>query len=535
MRSLKSLPDNKARQFLDKLSELQEDIDIAGYEYTDYTGESINSADNSLHNKMYEMDDDVSVDMSVGSVRSAVSVSSIANSVSSRYSNMTSYGEPEKSPNAAASHIMRKIGNAMTPDIVSAISIKYDLNSRGGDLHGPAGVRAILASDIGIQLTTKEIDCLMAKFDIEKKGVVDISSILGQAKIYHNIVADEKFAKQYEKKFQKDKKQNLETREYYKKLKSEAPERDSQALVGILKIMRDAAFEAIIKKNMKPFQSCPMFMVQKEFHDLLDVLNVPLTTRQKCLLERRYFNKDKLIDTQAFKMEFTLLGRKLVIEEKKKEALHSFLGKLSEDDNEYGDRDYNNTTMTMLPKRHDVIVDGKKMSFQMSEEWLADPLVPRKKVEKPKINEPPLKSREKSREKSVESNSIIKVADEIDVLGPAATSLKMPPKSPVANASRSIGNGKLDYFISKDSTKPSEYSFEMEYKKSNVEDDDNVLNETLGNLSILDISKLDSSKVIRKDSKDSYDLDQTNESLISRSFADESQDNVLLEESFYDK
>ena len=78
MRSLKSLPDNKARQFLDKLSELQEDIDIAGYEYTDYTGESINSADNSLHNKMYEMDDDVSVDMSVGSVRSAVSVSSLS-------------------------------------------------------------------------------------------------------------------------------------------------------------------------------------------------------------------------------------------------------------------------------------------------------------------------------------------------------------------------------------------------------------------------------------------------------------------------
>lgn len=110
----------------------------------------------------------------------------------------------------------------------------------------------------------------------------------------------------------------------------------------------------------------------------------------------------------------------------------------------------------------------------------------------------------------------------------------MPPKSPVAHATRSTGDAKkLDYFsISKDSTKPSEYSFEMEYKKSNVEDDDDVLNETLGNLSALDISKNENSRIIRKDS---YDLDQTNESVISRSFVNESQDNVLLEESFYDK
>ena len=304
IRSLKMLPDNKARQFLDKLSELQDDIGLAGYEYTDYTGDSINNDSiksdiMSLQNKMYDMDD-ISVDMSVGSVKSSISMSSVANSVSSRYSNMTSYGEPEKSPNAAASQIMRKIGNAMTPEIEKAISFKYDINSRGGQLHGPAGVRAILSSDIGIQLTTKEIDCLINKFDLEKKGVIDICALLGQAKIYHNIVSDEKFAKQYEKKFMKDKKQNLELREHYKKLKNEAPERDSQALVGILKIMRDASFEAIIKKNMKPFQSCPMFMVQKEFHDLLDILNVPLTARQKCLLERRYYNKVILITNINF-------------------------------------------------------------------------------------------------------------------------------------------------------------------------------------------------------------------------------------------
>jgi hypothetical protein len=38
-------------------------------------------------------------------------------------------------------------------------------------------------------------------------------------------------------------------------------------------------------------------MLQKEFHDLLDLLNVPLTARQKCLLERRYYNKVIILTT----------------------------------------------------------------------------------------------------------------------------------------------------------------------------------------------------------------------------------------------
>jgi hypothetical protein len=129
-----------------------------------------------------------------------------------------------------------------------------------------------------------------------------------------------------------------------------------------------------------------------------------------------------------------MLGRKLVIEEKKKEALHSFLGKLSEEEEDDDDRSYKNTTITMLPTRQNIIVGGNKMSFQMSEEWLADPLVPRKKAPKPKINEPPMalytsnrktpdlrersKSRERSQERSRDTSMVEKQLEQILDLPP---------------------------------------------------------------------------------------------------------------------
>ena len=230
---------------------------------------------------------------------------------------------------------------------------------------------------------------MMKKFDVDNRGVVDITAVLGSAKSVYESHLSRLQARESDKKKEHDRKVLLKQRTDYKD-KTESNEAMDDAIHVILRRVRIYAFEAMRKRNMKILHECKRVIDVPAFHTLLFDLGVILSSRQiRILMKRYHIGQTNTVDTLIFKKEFIALGQDLLKEIRKAEAVQNFIESLSKGNDKpieaekkrLEDKELkkgiasgsmnsskNNKNGDKAPYR------GERMTLEKAEIWLADPL-----------------------------------------------------------------------------------------------------------------------------------------------------------------
>ena len=225
---------------------------------------------------------------------------------------------------------------------------------------------------------------MMKKFDVENRGVVDITAVLGSARSVYESHLNRMLIKENDKKKENDRKMLLKQRADYKD-KTESNEAAEDAIHVILGKLRAYAFEAMRKRNMKVLHDSKRVVDVPAFHTLLFDLGVILSSRQVRILMKRYnLGQTNTIDTSIFKKEFIALGQAKLQEIRKAEAVQSFIETLSKGNT---DKHVEAEKKRLDDKDKKRVASGKgkcdskaapyngeRMTLEKAEMWLADPL-----------------------------------------------------------------------------------------------------------------------------------------------------------------
>lgn len=384
-RAVSNFPVAKASALLHALLELETTLRLEGVASYDEYGERIDNNVGigvSVSNTNAANDDTISILSLKSQPASSINPDSIASattltssSVLSRYSSNKSYGQCSSTSNEKqVVELLKSVGRAMTSAEFKALN--YDITGRNGrlDILGPTLLRARLSSDLKLELTTKEITSLMLKFDTDSKGAVDINAVLGSAKLMYDQQLNREAAVLIQAKKELQKKQIARQRALHKE-KTESAQAIYDATQIILEKMKVFSFEAIRTRKMKHLHACRNRLSPQEYQTLLVDLGVVLSSRQVRILQKRYWiGQVDMIDVSLFKAEFIPLGKELLREIRKAEALKSFIDILSKGDVAVSNssKDYKNGLYSSNNNR-----SGKsnvRLSLKKTEEWLADPL-----------------------------------------------------------------------------------------------------------------------------------------------------------------
>ena len=102
------------------------------------------------------------------------------------------------------------------------------------------------------------------------------------------------------------------------------------AMKNIIEKLAQSAYIAIRGKALKPLNTARARITSREFRSILVELNCGLIPREVSMLERRYYIAScGSIDSSAFKAEFIALGKDVIRERMRNEALQSFLKTLA--------------------------------------------------------------------------------------------------------------------------------------------------------------------------------------------------------------
>jgi len=371
-RAVSDLPKEKATALLHNLVELETTLRSEGIAKYDEYGESI-----IRQSGIGVGDDNISDTGSMLSLRSSIeslaSESVMSESVASRYTLDKKYGEA-RVKNGGVNHILRKVGKAMheSKDIKL---LGYNTTGRGGkiELLGPTLLRERLLSDFKLSLTSKEITDIMLKFDPEIRGVVDLLAVLGSAKCLYDQKLDLEAGRKADKKKELDKKLLLKQRvEYYDKMESPSAIYDATQI--ILEKLKHFSFEAMRTRKSRILHACRTRLYPAEFQTLLLELGVILSSRQVRILQKRYWiGQTDMIDVAHFKSEFVSLGKNMLKEIRKTEALEAFINTLSKGSGKLREEDQDETPKIIA---YPAAKTPTKMTLRETEEWLNDPLLP---------------------------------------------------------------------------------------------------------------------------------------------------------------
>ena len=371
-RAVSDLPKEKATALLHTLVELETTLRSEGIAKYDEYGENIIrqtgigiGGDNAS-----DIGSILSLNSSIGSITSE---SIMSESVASRYALDKKYGESHVK-NGGVNHILKKVGKAMYESKDFKL-LGYDLTGRGGktELLGPTLVRERLLSDFKLSLTTKEVTEIMLKFDPEIRGVVDLLAILGSAKCLYDQKLDLDASKRADKKKELDKKLLLKQRaEHYDKMESPSAIYDATQI--ILEKLKHFSFEAMRTRKSRILHACRTRLYPAEFQTLLLELGVILSSRQIRILQKRYWiGQTDMVDISHFKSEFISLGKNMLKEIRKAEALEAFINTLSKGNGKLKGADQDEEPKPLVYPHAKTPV---RMTLKETEQWLNDPLLP---------------------------------------------------------------------------------------------------------------------------------------------------------------
>ncbi len=422
MRAVSDLPQEKQKTLLETLSKISKSLEFGGLQANDSVdgisshekitenmeamsinpitttteGMNMNSPNRALFNMGMVADD-----KSVGSLGSQ-SLRSQSTGITSSYSTAMSYGKASvNSDHADAMNVLDKIGEGMIkyPEAV----FKYSINA-GRSSQKPANIPndQITATEViakfmiefNIQLSTSEVNALMKKFDTSKIGSISMGAILGNAKLIHDkTVYIEKMDSFMDFAEKQKKELAVKRAEYRAKLGGKDKEGNEiegsykkDAMKGVIDKLANASYIAIRAKQMKPLNIARGRIQSREFRELLLALKCELLPREVTMLERRYFiGSTASIDVLAFKQEFIQLGKDVIQEKMRHEALQSFLATLSHaNKNKEGDSPSKplnvNVNFKAGEKEKKILNNGiinalpEHMSLDFAEEWINDPL-----------------------------------------------------------------------------------------------------------------------------------------------------------------
>ncbi len=371
-RAVSDLPKEKATALLHTLVELETTLRSEGIAKYDEYGENI------IRPTGIGIGDDNASDIgSILSLNSSIgtitSESMMSESVASRYTLDKKYGA-SYIKNGGVNHILKKVGKAMYESKDFKL-LGYDLTGRGGktELLGPTLLRERLLSDFKLSLTTKEVTEIMLKFDPEIRGVVDLLAILGSAKCLYDQKLDLDASKRADKKKEHDKKLLLKQRaEHYDKMESPSAIYDATQI--ILEKLKHFSFEAMRTRKSRILHACRTRLYPAEFQTLLLELGVILSSRQIRILQKRYWiGQTDMIDICHFKSEFMSLGKNMLKEIRKAEALEAFINTLSKGNGKLKDVDQDEEPKPII---YPHAKTPAKMTLKETEQWLNDPLLP---------------------------------------------------------------------------------------------------------------------------------------------------------------
>ena len=439
-RAVGDLPETKQQALLLTLSKISKSLEFGGLSIEEdatmitSTNKSTNNIDrlNKPHlGDNYDVDDDQSVARSIAS-----QISSMQSSVMSNYTNAKSYGKSSiNSEHIEAMDTLNRLGMAMHeyPDLVFEYS-RTTGRGKQGDLAAPTEIMARMAKDFKVYFSTYDMENIMKKFDVENLGIASLGAILGTAKLVYSKTVYKKQMDEIQVFADNQKKELAEKRAEYK-AKLGSKELDGALVEGSIKRdymkaaiekMAQASYCAMRARAMKSLNTCRAKISSKDFRMLLKELNCELLPREVSMMERRYYiSSTGSIDAWAFKQEFVALGKDIIRERMRAEALQSFLKTLShtnhnefeaeplpptEGKDDVGNKAHFESKDDVLSADNGTIEENmdeqdlkddedldeffeKKasnhLSIEMAEEWIADPLLVQspKKIKHVKILE----------------------------------------------------------------------------------------------------------------------------------------------------
>jgi len=168
------------------------------------------------------------------------------------------------------------------------------------------------------------------------------------------------------------------------------------AMKNVIEKLAQAAYVSMRSRSMRSLNIIRTRVSSKEYRELLKDLNVDLLPREITMLERRYYVASTgTIDTSAFKQEYLALGKDIVRERMRAEALQSFLRTLAKNKAEPAPELHEVSATggqgpaagdTLDEKEADLALNASianndvqpvassHFSIELAEEWIADPL-----------------------------------------------------------------------------------------------------------------------------------------------------------------
>ena len=404
-RVIRDLPDAKQMVLLQTLSKISKSLEFGGLALNEDEGGVVSSPVKHAKGEPLSLRQDAGSNSSINSLASA-SASSYSHgtsasesmaqlSLAGSYASSKSYGKAKPDVNHSdAIAVLNRIGHGM--HLNPAQEQNYDLSGRGVvERVPPTSLIARLHAEFKVHISTSEIATLMKKFDIDKRGVVDIVDVLGSAKnVYSKTIYDDNM-EEIQRETEVQKKLLVEKRAEFK-AKLGGKEVDGTEIEGTLKkdTMKSiieklsmAAYDAIRLKALKPLNSCRLKLSPFEFKNLLVTLDCKLCARESFLLERRYFQgQTGTIDAAMFRSEFIALGKDMIRDSRRADAMQSFIKALSRGTGANGNQvdmpagfaslDANPGKPERIPAG-DSIIRKSQMTMEMAEEWISDPLMKR--------------------------------------------------------------------------------------------------------------------------------------------------------------
>jgi len=346
-RVIRELPDDKQKSLLQSLSKISKSLEFGGLVMHEDDSGVLSSP--LIKNK--NIAEPLSVNASIrsllkeeGSLQGGSSISgsslddSIHLSVSDSYASVKSYGliKPDAA-HAESIAVLDRIGAGLRKHPTA--EKRYDLSGRGPiELVPPTELASRLIAEFKVHISTIEIEVLMRKFDVAKRGVVDIVDILGNAKNVHSKTIYLQNMEELERETQVQRKMLLEKRAEYRarmggreadgiEVEGSAKQDTMHTIIDKLSV---AAYEAIRSKSLRPLNCCRPKLFPVEFKALLVELNCQLSTREAFVLERRYFQgQTGTVDAALFRAEFVALGKDMIRDSRRVDAMQSFVRALS--------------------------------------------------------------------------------------------------------------------------------------------------------------------------------------------------------------
>lgn len=344
-------------------------------------------------------------------------------SLTGSYSSNKSYGQAKiDALHAEATNILDRIGRGMH-DHVAETQYNYDLTGRGKvELVPPTALIARIYADFKVSLSTADVAIIMRKFDVQQRGVVDIADVLGHAKNVFSKTQHLDTMDELAREAEIQRKLLLEKRAEHR-AKIGGKDIDGTEIEGTMK--RDAmkniidklsaaAYDAIRTKSLRCLNTARSKLSPQEFRAILMELSCGLSSREAFLLERRYIQgQTGTVDVAVFRAEFIALGKDMIRDSRRADAMDSFLRALSRGNGDTRGKagiesitpvhaaDAPQSQPKIEIQAQNIPVVKSRMTIEMTQEWLEDPLVTPRRVRKS-----PQKSSEKAAAKELVVESL---------------------------------------------------------------------------------------------------------------------------------